>query len=36
MSILILPSMLVLWDRWHRSRGDETLDEKVPHEALGM
>jgi predicted RND superfamily exporter protein len=36
MSILILPSMLVLWDRWHRSRGDETLDEKMPHEALGM
>jgi hypothetical protein len=25
-AVLVLPSMLVLWDRWHRSRGDAVLD----------
>jgi len=24
-SVLVLPSMLVLWDRWHRRRGDEVM-----------
>lgn len=24
-AVLILPSLLVLWDRWHRRRGDEVL-----------
>ncbi len=33
-SILLLPSMLVLWDRWHRSRGEATIDESRLHEAL--
>ncbi len=34
-AILVLPSMLVVWDRWHRRRGHETLDiERVEH-ALG-
>ena len=25
-SVLVLPSMLVLWDRWHERRGDEAID----------
>lgn len=25
-SVLVLPSMLVLWDRWHRRRGHEVID----------
>jgi predicted RND superfamily exporter protein len=25
-SVLILPSMLVLWDRWHRRHGDEAVE----------
>jgi predicted RND superfamily exporter protein len=25
-SVLVLPSMLVLWDRWHRRRGEEAVD----------
>jgi predicted RND superfamily exporter protein len=33
-AVLVLPSMLVLWDRWHRNRGDETLDAAVIHQAL--
>jgi len=24
-AVLVLPSMLVLWDRWHRRRGDSAL-----------
>lgn len=24
-AIFVLPSLLVLWDRWHRRRGDETF-----------
>ncbi len=30
-SLLVLPSMLVLWDRWHRNRGDATLDAAAVH-----
>jgi hypothetical protein len=26
-SVLVLPSMLVLWDRWHRRRGTPAFDE---------
>jgi predicted RND superfamily exporter protein len=26
-SVLVLPSMLVLWDRWHRNRGEQVVDE---------
>ena len=34
-AILVLPSMLVVWDRWHRRRGEASLDvERVEH-ALG-
>jgi predicted RND superfamily exporter protein len=25
-AVLVLPSMLVLWDEWHRKRGDAVLD----------
>jgi predicted RND superfamily exporter protein len=25
-AVLVLPSMLVMWDRWHRRRGDAVLD----------
>ncbi|MEA2003030.1 MAG: MMPL family transporter [Actinomycetota bacterium] len=32
-SVLVLPSMLVLWDRWHRSRGDEIVDAAVYEKA---
>ncbi len=35
-SLLVLPSMLVLWDRWHRNRGDATIDEAALHESLGI
>jgi predicted RND superfamily exporter protein len=34
-AVMVLPSMLVLWDRWHRRRGDETLDPAVVRGALG-
>ncbi len=33
-AVLVLPSMLVLWDRWHRNRGDVTVDADVIHQAL--
>jgi hypothetical protein len=33
-AVLVLPSMLVLWDRWHRNRGEEPFDPAVLHEAL--
>lgn len=26
-SVLVLPSMLVLWDRWHRNRGEDIVDQ---------
>jgi predicted RND superfamily exporter protein len=26
-SVLVLPSMLVVWDRWHRRRGDDVVDQ---------
>jgi predicted RND superfamily exporter protein len=28
-SVLVLPSMLVLWDRWHRSRGRDIVDHEA-------
>jgi hypothetical protein len=28
-AILVLPSMLVLWDRWHRVRGEEAVDAEA-------
>ncbi len=33
-AVFVLPSMLVLWDRWHRSRGHAAVDEDVIHAAL--
>ena len=35
-AVLVLPSMLVLWDRWHRKRGDETLDPDVVSAAMSL
>jgi predicted RND superfamily exporter protein len=26
-SVLVLPSMLVVWDRWHRKRGEDVVDQ---------
>ena len=33
-AVAVLPSMLVLWDRWHRRRGDVTIDPEVVEAAL--
>jgi len=33
-AVLVLPSMLVLWDRWHRKRGAEAVEADVIHDAL--
>lgn len=33
-SVLVLPSMLVLWDRWHLKRGDTLVDEDAYHKAF--
>jgi len=33
---LILPSYLVIWDRWHRRRGDEPIDTEAIESALQM
>ena len=27
-AVIVLPSMLVLWDRWHRARGDQPVDQE--------
>lgn len=35
-AILVLPSMLVMWDRWHRKRGDESLDVEVMSAAMSL
>jgi predicted RND superfamily exporter protein len=32
-SVLVLPSMLVLWDRWHRSRGRDIVDQTAYEKA---
>ena len=34
-AVLVLPSMLALWDRWHRRRGDSILEADVLEAALG-
>jgi predicted RND superfamily exporter protein len=34
-AILVLPSMLVVWDRWHRNRGEATLDAERVERAFG-
>ena len=33
-AVAVLPSMLVLWDRWHRNRGDAVLDTAAVEAAL--
>ncbi len=33
-AVLVLPSMLVLWDRWHKRRGEPTVDAHAVEEAL--
>ncbi len=35
-AVLILPSYLVIWDRWHRRRGEEPLDSKAEAAAMQM
>ena len=34
-AILVLPSMLVVWDRWHRNRGEQTIDPDLVESAFG-
>lgn len=34
-AVLVLPSLLALWDRWHRNRGDEALDAERFEAAIG-
>ena len=34
-AMLVLPSMLVVWDRWHRNRGEATLDPERVEAAFG-
>jgi predicted RND superfamily exporter protein len=31
-SVFVLPSLLVLWDRWHRNRGESVVDEAAMHD----
>ncbi len=33
-AILVMPSLLVLWDRWHRRRGETLVDEAAYHRAF--
>ncbi|MGI9666970.1 MAG: efflux RND transporter permease subunit [Acidimicrobiia bacterium] len=33
-AVLVLPSMLIVWDRWHRRRGDEPIDTDAVAGAL--
>ncbi len=33
-AILVLPSMLVLWDRWHRRRGEQPVDAEALRRAF--
>jgi uncharacterized protein len=35
-SLVLLPSMLVIWDRWHRRRGDTLLDVAAVEQALDL
>ncbi len=35
-AVLVLPSMLVLWDRWHRRRGEEAVDARAVEESLAV
>jgi predicted RND superfamily exporter protein len=33
-AVLVLPSMLVIWDRWHRSRGEDPVDRAALESAF--
>ncbi len=33
-AVVVLPSLLVLWDRWHRRRGEDPVDAKALAQAL--
>jgi predicted RND superfamily exporter protein len=33
-SILVLPSLLLVWDRWHLKRGEAAVEEELVHAAL--
>jgi uncharacterized protein len=35
-AVLILPSYLVIWDRWHRRRGDEAIDVDALERSLDI
>ncbi len=35
-AVLILPSYLVIWDRWHRRRGDEAIDAEALEHAFDL
>lgn len=35
-AILVLPSMLVLWDRWHRRRGEAAVEPSAVRQALDL
>ena len=35
MSLLLLPSMLVLWDRWHSKRGEDAVDAHAVEDVFG-
>jgi len=35
-AVLVLPSMLVMWDRWHRRRGHAALDERAVRDAMQL
>lgn len=34
-AVALLPSMLILWDRWHRRRGDAAIDVDAYEAAIG-
>ncbi|MFO7701239.1 MAG: MMPL family transporter, partial [Acidimicrobiia bacterium] len=34
-AVAVLPSMLVLWDRWHRNRGEDVIDVDAFERAVG-
>jgi hypothetical protein len=33
-SVGVLPSMLILWDRWHRNRGEAPAEERTQYSVL--
>jgi hypothetical protein len=35
-AVLVLPSMLVLWDRWHRRRGEAAVDADAVRHAMEL